>query len=46
MRFSFLLFRAAAAALVHAFVPALFGSSASSMIRKLNAEMAERSRQA
>jgi uncharacterized protein DUF6356 len=45
LRFSLLLFGAGAAALVHAFVPALFKTSASSMIKKLHAEMASRSRQ-
>jgi hypothetical protein len=42
LRFSLLLFGAAAAALVHAFVPALFETRASSTVRKLHAEMADR----
>jgi hypothetical protein len=46
LRFALLLFGAGAAALVHALIPALFATSASSMIRKLHEEMAERSRRA
>jgi hypothetical protein len=45
LRFSLLLLGAGMAALVHAFVPALFKTSASSMIRKLHAEMASRTPQ-
>lgn len=43
LRFSLLLFRAGFAALVHAVVPALFETSASSTIKKLHQEMSERS---
>lgn len=46
LRFAFLLFWAGTAALVHAVVPALCESTASSMIKKLHEEMAERSRRA
>jgi len=44
LRFAQLLFRAGLAALVHAVIPALFETSASSIIKKLHREMSERSR--
>ena len=43
LRFALLLFRAGLAALVHAIIPALFETSASSMIEKLRDEMIRRS---
>jgi Family of unknown function (DUF6356) len=43
LRFALQLFRAALAALVHAVIPALFETSASSIIKKLHREMTERS---
>ena len=43
LRFALLLFRAGLAALVHAIFPALFETSASSIIKKLHREMTERS---
>ena len=43
LRFALLLFRAGLAALVHAVIPALFETSASSIIKKLHREMTERS---
>jgi hypothetical protein len=42
LRFSLLLLRAGFAALVHAAVPALFETSASSTIKKLHQEMSAR----
>jgi len=44
LRFALLLFWAGLAALVHAVIPALFETSASSTIKKLHCEMSERSR--
>jgi hypothetical protein len=44
LRFSLLLLGAGLAALVHAIIPALFETSASSTIKKLHREMSERSR--
>ena len=44
LRFALLLFGAGLAALVHAVIPALFETSASSTIKKLHREMSERSR--
>ncbi len=46
LRLALLLFRAGLAALVHAFVPAFFETSASSTIKRLHEEMVERSRHA
>ena len=43
MRFALLLLSAGLAALVHAVIPALFETTASSMIKKLHAEMMSRS---
>jgi hypothetical protein len=43
MRFALLLVSAGLAALVHAVIPALFKTTASSMIKKLHAEMMSRS---
>jgi len=43
MRFALLLLSAGLAALVHAVIPALFKTTASSMIKKLHAEMMSRS---
>jgi len=43
LRFALLLLRAGLAALVHALIPALFETSASSTIKKLHREMTERS---
>ena len=43
LRFALLLLRAGLAALVHAVIPALFETSASSTIKKLHREMSERS---
>jgi hypothetical protein len=43
LRFALLLFCAALAALVHAVIPALFETSASSTIKKLHGEMIGRS---
>jgi hypothetical protein len=43
LRFALLLFGAGLAALVHAVFPALFATSASSIIKKLHGEMTERS---
>jgi len=43
LRFALLLFGAGLAALVHAVLPALFETSASSIIKKLHGEMTERS---
>jgi hypothetical protein len=43
LRFALLLLGAGLAALVHAAVPALFETSASSTIKKLHREMSERS---
>jgi hypothetical protein len=43
LRFALLLLRAGLAALVHALIPALFETSASSTIKKLHWEMTERS---
>jgi hypothetical protein len=43
LRFALLLFRAGLAALVHAVIPALFKTGASSTIKKLHREMSERS---
>src|SRR5262249_41083430 len=44
LRFALILFGAALAALVHAVIPALFETGASSTIKKLHREMTERSR--
>jgi len=43
MRFALLLLSAGLAALVHAVIPALFETTASSVIKKLHAEMMSRS---
>jgi uncharacterized protein DUF6356 len=43
MRYALLLLGAGLAALVHAVIPALFETTASSMIKKLHAEMMSRS---
>jgi hypothetical protein len=43
LRFALLLFRAGLAALVHAAIPALYETGASSTIKKLHREMTERS---
>ena len=43
LRFALLLLGAGLAALVHALVPALFETSASSIIKKLHREMSKRS---
>jgi hypothetical protein len=43
LRFALLLLRAGLAALVHAVIPALFASNASSTIKQLHREMTERS---
>jgi hypothetical protein len=43
LRFALLLLGAGLAALVHALIPALFETTASSIIKKLNAEMTARS---
>jgi hypothetical protein len=43
LRFAMLLFRAGLAALVHAVIPALFETTASSTIKKLHGEMMNRS---
>jgi hypothetical protein len=44
LRFALLLLRAGLAALVHAIIPALFETTASSTIKQLHGEMSERCR--